>query len=54
MYNALTVATVLDHYPVKSIRDIKLSKGLFSKGPWKKKLLTIEGEEVSLNEIVHR
>lgn len=54
LYNALTVDVVLDHYPVESIRDIKLSRGLFSKGPWAKKLLIIEGKEVSLNDIEHR
>ena len=54
LYNALTVKIVLEHYPVDSIRDIKLSKGLFSKGPWNKKLLSIEGEKISLNDIEHR
>ncbi len=53
LYNALTVDVVLDHYPVDSIRDIKLS-GLFSSGPWNKSLLEIEGREVSLNDIEHR
>lgn len=54
LYNALTVDIVLDHYPVDSIRDIKLSAGWFSKGPWSKKLLQIDGKEVSLNDIEHR
>jgi hypothetical protein len=54
LYNALTVKTILDHYPVKSIRDIDISPGWFSDGPWDAKLLTIEGEEVSLNDIEHR
>ncbi len=54
LYNALTVDIVLDHYPVDSIRDIKLSAGLFSQGPWSKKLLQIDGKEVSLNDIEHR
>jgi len=30
LYNALTVSIVLDHYPVRSIRDIDISPGLFS------------------------
>ena len=34
LYNALTVRVVLDHYPVASIRDIDISPGLFSNGPW--------------------
>jgi len=54
LYNALTVRVVLDHYPVASIRDIALSPGLFSRGPWRKKLTRIEGEEVSLDDIEHR
>jgi len=54
LYNALTVQVVLDHYPVASIRDIKLDSGLFSSGPWDKKLVEIEGEEISLNDIEHR
>jgi len=54
LYNALTVKTILDHYPVKSIRDIDISPGWFSNGPWDAKLLTIEGEQLSLNDIEHR
>ena len=42
LYNALTVDVVLDHYPVDSIRDIAISPGFFSVGPWKKKLIQIE------------
>ena len=53
LYNALTVRVVLDHYPVASIRDIKPG-GPLSFGPWSKKLLHIEGEEVSLDDIEHR
>ncbi len=54
LYNAQTVKVILDHYPVKSIMDIDISPGLFSSGPWDAKLLTIEGEKVSLNDIEHR
>jgi hypothetical protein len=54
LYNALTVQVVLDHFPVASITDIDISPGLFSFGPWDKKLLRIEGREVSLNDIEHR
>ena len=54
LYNALTVQVVLDHYPVVSISDIDISPGLFAKGPWDRKLLEIEGEPVSLNDIEHR
>ncbi|MCB1800204.1 MAG: DUF547 domain-containing protein [Gammaproteobacteria bacterium] len=54
LYNALTVQVVLDHYPVASIRDIDISPGLFADGPWKKKLVTINGESVGLDDIEHR
>jgi hypothetical protein len=54
LYNALTVKVILDHYPVKSITDIDISPGFFSNGPWDAKLLSIEGKEVSLNDIEHR
>ncbi|MDC0033163.1 DUF547 domain-containing protein [Alphaproteobacteria bacterium] len=54
LYNALTVKVVLDHYPVKSIRDIDISPGFFSDGPWGKNLVRVEGEDISLNDIEHR
>ncbi len=54
LYNALTVRVILDHYPTASIRDIDISPGLFSDGPWGKKLLTIEGEKVALDDIEHQ
>lgn len=54
LYNALTIDLVLDHYPVESIRDINLSGGFFSRGPWKKKLVDIEQQAVSLDDIEHR
>jgi len=54
LYNALTVKVVLDHYLVKSIRDIKISPGLFSSGPWGAKLVTIQGQNASLDDIEHR
>ncbi|RVU37828.1 DUF547 domain-containing protein [Hwanghaeella grinnelliae] len=53
LYNALTLDVVLDHYPVKSIRDIDIS-GLFSNGPWGKDLVEIEDHGVSLDDIEHR
>ena len=54
LYNAVTVKVVIEAQPVASILDIKLSSGFFSKGPWKKKQLKIEGQEVSLDDIEHR
>jgi hypothetical protein len=54
LYNGLTVNLILDHYPVKSIRDIDLPQEIFSKGPWDAKLLKIEEQKLSLNDIEHR
>lgn len=53
-YNALTVQVILDHYPVDSILKINISPGFFSIGPWDKKLVTVEGEALSLNDMEHR
>lgn len=53
-YNALTVKVVLDHHPVASIGDIDISPGLFANGPWGKKLATVEGEALSLDDMEHR
>jgi len=53
-YNALTVKTILDHYPIKSIRDIDISSGWFSDGPWDAKLVEVEGSKLSLNDMEHR
>jgi len=47
LYNALTLDLVLDRYPVDSIKDLG---GLFS-SPWKRDLVTVEGQELTLNEI---
>jgi hypothetical protein len=54
LYNALTIKVILDHYPVASILRINISPGWFAFGPWDKKLIVIEGEKVSLNDIEHR
>jgi hypothetical protein len=51
LYNARTVALVLEHYPVTSIRDIRF--GLFDTGPWSEALLEVRGRKLSLNDIEH-
>ncbi len=51
LYNALTVKVVVDHYPVESIKEIK--SGMFSMGPWKKNLIRINSERLSLDDIEH-
>jgi len=54
LYNALTVKVVLDHWPVRSIRDIDISPGLFADGPWGARLIAVEGEPLPLDDIEHR
>lgn len=56
LYNAKTIDIVLDHYPVASIKDISLGGSLlasFTGGPWKAKVLRLEGVELSLDDIEH-
>lgn len=47
LYNAVTLDLVLESYPLKSIKDLG---GLFS-SPWKQKLVTVEGDPLTLNGI---
>ena len=51
-YNAFTVKLIVDHYPVKSIKDIK--NGIpFVNTVWDIKFINIEGYEYDLNNIEH-
>ncbi len=50
LYNALTVQIVAENWPVSSIRKIK--SGLRA-GPWKRKLISVEGRTLSLDDIEH-
>lgn len=52
LYNAYTIKLILDHYPVKSIKKIKLGK-LFGSGPWKVKVMKVNGQDLSLDNIEH-
>ena len=54
LYNAKTIDIILAHYPVKTIRDIDISPGLFADGPWKKKVVTVNGLKLSLDDIEHK
>ncbi len=54
LYNALTIRLIVQRYPVDSILDLNISPGWLSVGPWGKKLLRVEGEEISLDDIEHR
>ena len=51
-YNAFTIDLILQHYPVKSIKDIKDGTA-FINSVWDIKFITIEGEEYDLNNIEH-
>jgi hypothetical protein len=57
LYNAVTVKVILDNYPVKSIRDIKsglsLDPAALAGGPWWNKYVTVEGKQLTLNNIEH-
>lgn len=48
-YNAFTVKLVVDHYPVKSIKDIG---GLLG-SPWKRKFVPLLGRTISLDDLEH-
>jgi len=50
LYNAVTVLVVAENYPVSSI--LKIRSGI-RPGPWKRKLVTVEGEKLSLDNIEH-
>jgi len=54
LHNALVVRTVLEHEPVSDIRDIGLSRGIVARGPFHAKLVNVEGEAVSLDDISRR
>ncbi|MDI1352993.1 MAG: DUF547 domain-containing protein [bacterium] len=53
-YNALTVQTIANYYPVANIQEISISPGLFSVGPWGANLVTIKGTPLSLDDINNR
>ena len=51
LYNAHTIAVILDHYPVASIRDI--SDSPLRLGPWNRPDLQVREQALSLNDIEH-
>ncbi|EQA55756.1 DUF547 domain-containing protein [Leptospira kmetyi] len=48
-YNAFTIRLILDHYPLKSIKELG---GLFS-GPWKLEFFSLLGSKKNLDWIEH-
>ncbi|GAC1310199.1 MAG: hypothetical protein NVSMB24_26970 [Mucilaginibacter sp.] len=54
-YNAFTVKLIIDHYPVKSIKDIGPKHQIpFVNTPWQKKFFKIGKEEYKLDKIEHQ
>jgi len=49
LYNASTLHLIVDHYPLKSIKDI----GNIFKGPWDQPVVRLFGEHVTLNHLEH-
>lgn len=53
-YNAFTIALILEHYPVKSIKDIGSGPLItFINSPWDIKFIEIGGKKLDLNNIEH-
>jgi hypothetical protein len=57
LYNALTLKVILERHPVRSIRDIRSTGVPFDprqfNGPWRTRLVTVEGRRMSLDDIEH-
>jgi hypothetical protein len=49
LYNAATLQLVIDHYPVRSIKQI----GSLFKSPWELETVTLFGRKTTLDEIEH-
>jgi hypothetical protein len=54
LYNALTVQTVANYYPITNIQEINISPGLFSVGPWGANLISVNKTTLSLDDINNR
>lgn len=53
-YNAYTIRLILDHYPLKSIKDIGSAIPIpLVTTPWAAKFFSIGGEQMSLDDIEH-
>lgn len=54
-YNAFTIKLIVDHYPVKSIKDLgPKHQIIFINTPWDKKFFKIGDKTMTLNNIEHR
>lgn len=54
VYNAATVRVVLEHYPVRSMRNVGRVPSWLGGGPWNVPRIRVEDEQLSLNDIEHR
>lgn len=54
IYNATVVEFIMRYYPINSVEKINISPGLFSSGPWDKKIIHINGIPLSLDDIKNR
>ena len=52
LYNAVTIQIVTEAYPVSTIKKVK--GGAFKTGPWKKDLITVNGQKMSLDDVEHK
>jgi Protein of unknown function, DUF547 len=54
-YNAFTIKLIVDHYPIKSIKDLgPKHQIIFINTPWDKKFFKIGDRTMTLNTIEHR
>ena len=54
-YNAFTIKLIIDHYPLKSIKDLgPKHQIIFINTPWDRKFFKIGGKTMTLNRIEHR
>ena len=51
LYNAATIDLVLKEYPVRTI--LQIEGGLFNSGPWDEEILSVNGDDLSLDNIEH-
>jgi hypothetical protein len=49
LYNAATLKLIVDHYPVKGIKDI----GSIFKGPWDQPVVRLLGQTITLDNLEH-
>lgn len=54
LYNAIVVRTVANYFPIASIQEVNISPGLFSIGPWGANLVTVNGTQLTLDQIQDR